>query len=125
KELFLPRTQVMATADLTDNLSGSAQYFLEFRANRFPDGGTYLAPFDILYSGPTSGGAVGGRFGGAVSAGQGFAPDDISDGFGLKAEWAPAWAKGGLGLWYRAFDEVQRWPRGSMSGGGGRQVRRS
>lgn len=122
KELFLPRTQVMATADLTDTLSVSAQYFLEFRANRFPEGGTYLAPFDILYSGPTSGGAVAGMFGGPVSAGHEYEPDDINDNFGIKVDWAPDWARGDLGFYYRQFDEVQPWPGGTMYADGGGQV---
>lgn len=61
KELFLPRTQLMGTAELTPELSVSAQYFLEYRENRFPQGGTYLGPSDILYNGPNSSGFMGGR----------------------------------------------------------------
>ena len=40
KELFLPRRQVMLTADLTPELSVSAQLFGEYRENRFPETAT-------------------------------------------------------------------------------------
>src|SRR5262249_51197106 len=105
KELFLPRTQVLATAELTPKFSISAQYFLEFRENRFPEGGTYLGAFDILYEGPQSGGALAGALGGPVSAGRVDRPKDNNRNFGLKATWQPDWAQGELGFYYRQFDE--------------------
>lgn len=122
KELFLPRAQVMASADVTPELSLSAQYFLEFRANRFPEGGTYLGPFDILYSGPNSGGAVAGLFGGPVSAGHTYKPKDINNNFGLKAAWSPEWAGGDIGFYYRQFDDVQPWATADIYPGGGGEV---
>jgi hypothetical protein len=122
KELFLPRAQVMASADVTPELSLSAQYFLEFRPNRFPEGGTYLGPFDILYSGPTSGGAVAGLFGGPVSAGKSYKPKDINNNFGLKAAWSPEWAGGDIGFYYRQFDDVQPWATADIYAGGGGEV---
>ncbi|WP_275629580.1 DUF1302 family protein [Pseudomonas sp. 273] len=122
KELFLPRTQLMASTDLTPELSVSAQYFLEFRPNRFPEGGTYLGPFDILYSGPNNGGAVAGMFGGPVSAGNEHKPKDINDNFGVKVAWSPEWAGGDLGFYYRQFDEVQPWSGGTIYAGGGGEV---
>jgi hypothetical protein len=122
KELFLPRTQLMASVDLTPELSVSAQYFLEFRPNRFPEGGTYLGPFDILYSGPNNGGAVAGLFGGPVSAGNEYEPKDINDNFGVKVAWSPEWAGGDMGFFYRQFDEVQPWSGGSIYAGGGGEV---
>lgn len=103
KELFLPRAQVMASADLTPQLSVSAQYFLEFRPNRYPEGGTYLGPFDILYAGPRSGGALG------VSAGHDNRPDNVNNNFGVKVAWSPEWAGGDLGFYYRQFDDVHPW----------------
>jgi hypothetical protein len=101
KELFLPRTQVMASADLTPELSVSAQYFLEYRPNRYPEGGTYLGPFDILYTGPNALGSSG------SSDNQ---PDHNNGNFGVKAAWSPEWAKGDIGFYYRVFDEVHPWP---------------
>lgn len=122
KELFLPRAQVMATVDLNEELSVAAQYFLEFRPNRFPEGGTYLGPFDILYGGPNNGGAVAGQFGGPTTAGNEYEPDDINDNFGLKVSWSPEWAQGDIGFYYRQFDDVQPWPGGSIAPGGGGEV---
>lgn len=122
KELFLPRTQVMASVDLTPELSISAQYFLEYRPNRYPEGGTYLGPFDILYTGPDNGGAVAGLFGGPVIAGRDYQPDDINDNFGVKVAWSPQWAGGDIGFYYRQFDEVQPWSGGSIYAGGGGEV---
>jgi hypothetical protein len=104
KELFLPRTQALATVEFSPEFSLSGQYFFEFRENRFPEGGTYLGPFDILYGGPTSSGALGG------SAGRVDRPKNNNRNFGLKAVWAPQWADGEIGFYYRQFDEVQPWP---------------
>jgi hypothetical protein len=119
KELFLPRRQVMATADLTPELSVSAQYFAEFRENRFPEGGTYLGPFDILYSGPTSGGALAGSFGGPVSAGTIVRPDDNNANYGVKATWSPPAAGGDIGFYFRQFDDVQPWASADIHATGG------
>ncbi|MES2258588.1 MAG: DUF1302 family protein [Pseudomonadota bacterium] len=119
KELFLPRKQVMLTADLAPNLSISAQYFAEFRENRFPEGGTYLGPFDILYSGPTSGGALAGSFGGPVSAGTVLRPSDNNGNFGVKVAWAPKEAGGDLGFYFRQFDDVQPWASADIGAAGG------
>lgn len=122
KELFLPRTQVMASVDVNPELSISAQYFLEYRANRYPEGGTYLGPFDILYAGPRNGGAVAGLFGGPVSAGHTNEPDDMNGNFGVKVAWSPEWAKGDLGFYYRQFDDVHPWATGSINASGGGNV---
>lgn len=119
KELFLPRTQVLGTVELSPELSVSGQYFLEFRENRFPEGGTYLGPFDILYGGPQSGGALAGLFGGPVSAGQVNRPKDVNDNFGVKVAWSPKWAGGDLGFYYRQLDEVQPWPLVDVGASGG------
>jgi hypothetical protein len=107
KELFLPRAQLMATADLTPELSVTGQYFLEFRPNRFPEGGTYLGPTDFLYSGPNRASQLDAAFGGPVSAGHENKPDDVNDNFGIKLSWSPEWAHGDLGFYYRQFDDVQ------------------
>lgn len=125
KELFLPRAQLLLTAELSPEVSISGQYFFEFRENRFPEGGTYLGPFDILYSGPQSGGALAGLFGGPVSAGRVDRPKNVNNNFGLKLTWSPAWAKGDLGFYYRQFDEVQPWPLADISATGGGAVHTS
>jgi hypothetical protein len=119
KELFLPRTQIMATAELSPQFSLSAQYFFEFRGNRYPQGGTYLGAADFLGTGPQSGGALAGIAGGPVSAGAEFKPKNSNNNFGVKATWSPEWAGGDLGFYYRQFDEVQPWTLLDLSATGG------
>ncbi|MEY2890646.1 MAG: hypothetical protein RJA98_554, partial [Pseudomonadota bacterium] len=122
KELFLPRTQAMVSAELSPELSVSAQYFFEYRPNRYPEGGTYLGPFDILYAGPTSGGALAGSFGGPVSAGNVNKPKNNNGNFGIKATWSPEWASGDFGFYVRQFDEVHQWALADISATGGGAV---
>ncbi len=107
KELFMPRNQVMATVDLSPELSVSAQYFLEFRANRYPEGGTYLGPTDFAYAGPNRAASLDSTFGGPVTAGDENKPKDINNNFGFKVAWSPEWLQGDLGFYYRQFDDVQ------------------
>lgn len=104
KELILPRAQVYGTFDITDELSIAAQYFLEWRPNRFPEGGTYLAPADILFEGPDVGGSVvPGAF-----AGKSDDPKEINNNFGVRLDWTPAWADGDrIGFYYRQYDEPE------------------
>ncbi|MDH4559756.1 hypothetical protein DM872_12245 [Pseudomonas taiwanensis] len=104
KELILPRTQVYGSFDINDELSIAAQYFLEWRPNRFPEGATYLAPADILFEGPDVGGSV---VPGAV-VGKSDDPDDINGNFGVRLDWTPAWANGDrIGFYYRQYDEPE------------------
>ncbi|MDB5597899.1 MAG: hypothetical protein JWM36_4860, partial [Hyphomicrobiales bacterium] len=122
KELFLPRAQVLLSTELSPELSVTGQYFLEFRQNRFPEGGTYLGPFDILYGGPQSGGALAGLFGGPVTAGTVNKPKHNNANFGVKVTWSPEWAKGDIGFYLRQFDEVQPWPLADIGATGGGAV---
>lgn len=113
KELFLPRAQVMASADLSPELSVSAQYFLEYRANRYPEGGTYLGPFDVLYGGPDlAGGLNSSAY--PIYAGQDNKPKNDNGNFGVKVAWSPEWAKGDIGFYYRVFDDVHPWSTGYL-----------
>lgn len=103
RELFLPRTQLLVAADLTPKLSIAAQYFLEYRHNRYPEAGTFLSAFDILYSGPETAGLVG------LPIGSPDEPSDTHSNFGVKVAWSPDWADGDLGFYYRQFDDVHPW----------------
>ncbi|MES2261728.1 MAG: DUF1302 family protein [Pseudomonadota bacterium] len=109
KELFLPRKQVLLSADISPELSVSAQYFFEFGANRYPEGGTYFGAGDFTYKGPTSVPALAGYAGGPVSAGTENAPKDNNGNFGVKVAWSPAWAQGDLGFYYRVLDDPHPW----------------
>ncbi len=108
KELFLPRKQVMLSADLSPELSVTGQYFFEFRPNRYPESATYLGFFDILYDGPPGAGALAG-FG--ITQNDGLVePKDNNRNWGLKVTWSPKWAGGDMGFYYRRLDEVDSWP---------------
>lgn len=123
QELFLPRGQVMATIHPTRDLSISAQYFLEFEENRFPEGGTFLGAADVLFQGPQTGGAVTDIFGQPIRAGRTFKPDNVNDNFGIQVKWSPLWARGDLGFYFRKMDEVHPWTQLELlpppAGGGG------
>jgi hypothetical protein len=134
KEVFLPLAQVSLNLQPLPNLALSAQYFLEWKPNRFPEGGTYFASTDFLFDGPdrfplvpagtaarfnslpscsaavTSNCRVPGRpaFSDSARRGDALEPDDSGD-FGLSARWSPEWAGGPFGLYYRRFDERMPW----------------
>ncbi|MHC8380538.1 DUF1302 domain-containing protein [Pseudomonas sp. LB3P14] len=102
KELALPRGQINFTTQLADDLSFSAQYFLEYEPNRMPEGGTFLGPADFLFSGPDSAVALGGAVNRNAKE-----PDNINDNFGISLRWSPSWLDGTLGAYFRQYDETQ------------------
>ncbi|WP_256381621.1 DUF1302 domain-containing protein [Collimonas sp. OK607] len=109
KELFLPRKQILLSADISPELSVAAQYFFEFGANRYPESGTYFSAADFLYKGPTSVPALAGLAGGPVTAGNENKPKNNNGNFGVKAAWSPEWAQGDLGFYYRVLDDPHPW----------------
>ena len=102
KELFRPLNQVSGTAQVTDTLSFAGEYLLNWSADRYPEGGTYLGPVDFAFNGPDR------QF---VSAGLGFAyrgpPSNApeSGDWGLASRWSPQWLDGTLGFYYRNFSD--------------------
>jgi len=107
KELFLPRKQILLSADLSPELSVSGQYFFEYKPNRYPDSGTFLGFFDPLFNGPPNLGAL--NFYG-IAPNEGIERVKNNNGnFGVKANWSPKWAGGDMGFYYRQFDEVHPW----------------
>jgi len=102
KELFRPLNQVSATAQVTDTLSFAGQYLLNWSADRYPEGGTYLGPVDFAFNGPQR------QF---VSAALGFAqhgpPSNAPEqgDWGLASRWSPQWLDGTLGFYYRNFSD--------------------
>jgi hypothetical protein len=107
KELFLPRKQILLSAELTPELSVAGQYFFEHRPNRYPESGTYLGFSDILFDGNPGAGALAG-YGITQNDGMVKPPSDNHD-WGLKVSWSPKWAGGDMGFYYRQFDEVDPW----------------
>lgn len=107
KELFLPRKQISLSADLTPELSVTGQYFFEFRPNRYPESGTYLGFFDILFNGNPGGGALAG-FGITENDGM-VKPPNNNGNWGVKMTWSPKGTEADMGFYYRQFDEVDPW----------------
>jgi hypothetical protein len=120
KELFRPLNQVSGQVQLTDELSVAAQYFLQWEAYRYPEGGTYLGPVDFAFNGPDRAlvaqlpstgptGAVLRRLG-LAGANIGFTrgdpvePNDEGE-FGLAVRWSPAWLDGTVGAYYRHYSD--------------------
>ena len=102
KELFRPLNQLSAQATVTETLTLAAQYFLEWEAFRYPEGGTYLGPVDFAFNGPDR------QF---ISPALGFAtrrapsePEQRGD-WGLAARWSPEWLDGTFGVYYRNFSD--------------------
>ena len=101
KELFRPLNQLSAQAQLTETLSVSAQYLLEWESFRYPEGGTYLGPVDFAFNGPDR------QFlpnPGLGFASRGTAAEPRQRGeFGLSARWSPEALDGTVGVYYRNF----------------------
>jgi hypothetical protein len=100
KELFRPLNQLSMQAQVSNALSLSAQYMLQWEAFRYPEGGTYLGPVDFAFNGPER------QY---ISAGLGFAahgdpaePKQRGE-WGLSARWSPDWLDGTLGFYVRDF----------------------
>ena len=108
KELFRPLNQLYGQFQVTDTLSLAGQYFLEWEAYRYPEGGTYLGPVDFAFNGPDGAALykgpaslnqlVGARNGGEIS------PDNRGE-FGLSARWTPEALDGTLGFYYRRYSD--------------------
>jgi hypothetical protein len=109
RELFRPRRQVSMTAQLSRDLAVTGQYYFEFQSNLFPEGGTYLAPANILFEGPVTGGPVQSVLGEPIEGGRAFEPDNNNKNWGIKMDWSPQWLPGDVQLVYRRYDEVQPW----------------
>lgn len=103
KELFLPRNQVSALLRLNDKISFAAQYGLEWKPYRLPEGGTYLGSTDFLFSGGTRVSPItNAQFIGDIDSGPNAKPKDRGD-MGINAKAQTDF--GTWGLYYREFDD--------------------
>lgn len=102
KELFLPLSQVSAHLQVSDSVSVAAQYMLEWKPFRLPDGGTYLSQGDIIGNGGTS--FLGIPVSGNLRTGRDAVPKN-SGNWGVMMKAAPDWLEGTVGLYYRQFDD--------------------
>jgi hypothetical protein len=118
KEIFMPVNQISLSTQLTSQLTLNAQYFLAWRPNRLPQGGTYFGSADMLFDGPQFifAGAAGN-----VPRGPSVEPKRSStDNFGVNLRYSPsAMAGTAFGLYYRKFDETQPWAPVFALGAGG------
>ncbi len=106
KETFLPVNQVSGQVQLADDLAVNWQYFLDWKPNRLPEGGTYYGAADFLFYGPARFSVAPGLFLQNVAAVE--ASDKRGD-WGVNVRWSPQWLDGTLGAYYRKFDERQPW----------------
>ncbi|WP_083684347.1 DUF1302 domain-containing protein [Massilia putida] len=103
KETFLPLTQLNVQTQVSDTVSLNAQYYLEWKETRIPEGGTYLGSTDFLLSGPQLGGSLPFVHGVDDKPGN-------SGNWGVNAKWTPEGFNGAtIGLYYRGFDEKLFW----------------
>lgn len=110
KETFLPLAQLSTQAQITDNLSIAAQYFLEWEPTRAPEGGTYLAASDFTVAGPDRFPLVPGGL--LPFAPEGYSarrldpkePDNRGN-WGIAARWNATAINATLGFYYRVFDD--------------------
>lgn len=102
KELFLPLNQVSAHFQVNESISLAAQYMLEWKPFRLPDGGTYLSQGDIIGMGGTN--FLGIPMNGDLNSGPDAKPKN-SGNWGVMMKAAPTWLDGTVGLYYRKFDD--------------------
>ncbi|UVJ45728.1 DUF1302 domain-containing protein [Pseudomonas sp. LS1212] len=109
KETALPVGSLWGQLQLNPQWSVEGQYFYEWRPNRWPEGGTFMAPLDFVLEGPDTGfGRL--RNGGIDSP---HAPQ-----FGVAVRYAPQWFSGAtLGLYARQFNETSFWTDIDFAGG--------
>ncbi len=113
KELFLPQNQISASAQLTDDISVAANYYLEWDAHRMPEGGTYLGGSDLSFLGGTH--FLGLPVVGDRDHGFGKKPDDRGS-WGINTHIRSDLLDGTVGLFYREFDD--RYPTMVLGGAG-------
>lgn len=102
KELFLPLNQLSAHLQVNDTLSFAAQYMLEWKPFRLPDGGTYLSQGDIIGNGGTS--FLGIPVDGDVNSGRDATPKNRGN-WGVMMKASPEWLDGTVGVYFRKFDD--------------------
>ena len=102
KELFLPQNQVSLGAQLTDDISVAANYYLEWDPHRLPEGGTYLGGADLSFLGGTN--FLGFPVIGDIDHGPNSKPDNQGS-WGVMAKVKSSLAGGDVGFYYRRFDD--------------------
>ena len=100
KELFRPLNNISITAQPTSTLTIMGQYFLEWEPNRYPEAGSYMAPYDYLFNG-----GIGSQQAFGLTRGNDIRPKDVGD-WGIGLRWSPEALNGTtFGLYYRKFSD--------------------
>jgi len=100
KELFRPLESISGKIQVTNELSLAAQYFFDWEAYRFPEGGTFLGPIDPVFAGPDRvRTAVG-----LLPQHTVYSPDKNGD-IALSARWSPEALDATLGFYYRNYTD--------------------
>lgn len=102
KELFRPLNSVSGQLQVTNELSLAGQYFFDWEAFRYPEGGTFLGPIDVTFNGPQQ--AFVGALGSTLPQARVQEPDKRGD-FALSAKWSPEVLDGTLGFYYRNYTD--------------------
>jgi hypothetical protein len=107
KELFLPLSQINLQAQLTPTIAAEVQYYLDWANTRAPEGGTFLAPVDLIMQGPQQIG-VAGPFN--LQRRAPLEPDDQQGNWGVSLKFNPEFLRSQtVGVYYREFDEKTPW----------------
>jgi hypothetical protein len=106
KETVLPVNQLSGQVQVSENLAFAAFYFLDWKPNRLPEGGTYYGAADFLFQGPNKFSLAPGF---AINNAPGVIPDKKRGNFGVNMKWSPTWLDGTLGVYYRKFDDRTPW----------------
>lgn len=113
KELAMPLPQLSFQSQMTDHVSLSAYYHLDWKPNRMSEGGTFLGGPDYLYgeSGRMYLDTIPGLGDLYMEQGKIIEPKHKSRGnYGIQFALTPEWYSGTIGLVYRRMDEMQAWP---------------
>jgi len=115
KELFRPIDNVSLDAQVTNNLSVSGQYYLEWAPFRYPEDGTYYGMYDLaLHGGQVAylNGVQGLLPAGTAGSSNLWAlrGSDVNPkqqgSWGVSTRWSPELLDGTIGLYYRDFTDM-------------------
>lgn len=102
KEIFRPLNQLSAVAQVSNDLTLAAQWYMQWERFMVPECGTYLSASDLLMKGSEILIAGPGFF---LNHGSDITPNEFRD-FGVSARWSPEMLHGGtLGFYYRNFSD--------------------
>ncbi len=106
KEIFRPLNQVSMTIQPAPDLVIAAQYYLEWKPNRFPETGSYLGMLDGFMNSEGAFFLPFGPGGSPIVAPKtdDRRPKDTGD-WGIKIAYGPEWLNGTIGLHYRNFSD--------------------